>query len=230
MKNDLGPSDCAWSTNSNLLVHNLRIARCSAANKNGVPAALALVALLLVIAVSPCFGGRPMAVDDLVQIDALLAIGAATSLPALERSHASVCATDPIVEIAYGMRLLDLGDRNHGEEVLLRSIPKNDIEFTVLAVIPEACRRRGVPLSATVCRIPDNYPDVLASVVRKHPSYFGAFLSLKQFADGTMADELDDMNRSLEKSNRKAFVKALRSLPPSARRAVCGECVEELRP
>jgi tetratricopeptide (TPR) repeat protein len=175
------------------------------------------------------FAGRPLAPEDFVPIKLLAAITSAKTLTDLERLHAGVIAPDHPTEIAYGLRLLELGDRKKAERVLLTSIPKNQIEYVILTLIGDACQREGIQLSAAVCMIPDTYLAALCRIVARHPSYYGAYLTLSYFADGELKEQLDHWNRAIERSNRKAYIDALRELPEAVRRTVCGECVDELQ-
>lgn len=175
------------------------------------------------------FAGRALAPEDLVPIKVLAAITDSTTLAALEQVHGAAVAPDPATEIAYGLRLLELGDSNKAERVLLNSIPRNRLEYVVLTLIPDACQREGIQLSATVCMIPDHYFAVLGKIVAQRPSFYGAYLALSYFADGELKDELDHWNLVLEQSNRKAYKRALKCLPEAVSRTVCGDCRKELQ-
>jgi len=191
--------------------------------------ALAGFALLAIFASTPSIGDQQPTIADLVPVGVLQEITDAKTVGDLERIHGSVVAPDITVEVAYGLRLCELGRNKPGENILLESLPRNRVEFVFLFSVPEACKKKGLSLSDRLCMIPDTYLVTVGKLLPGHRKYYARFLTLSVFADGYVAEDLDSINRRLEQADRPAFVSALRELAPSVRERICGKCVDELR-
>jgi hypothetical protein len=167
-------------------------------------------------------------VSDLVPIRTLVAMQEATTIPALEAAHSSVVVTDFMVEIGYALRLLDLGEKDRAETIILKTIPANAIEFGILFSVPGACQNHGIDLRKPVCNLDDHYLYTLSRIVAKQPSYYPSFLTLSVFGTGYIKTDLEHFNEELASANPEAYRKALRALSPAVRRYVCGDCIKEL--
>jgi hypothetical protein len=163
-----------------------------------------------------------------VQLGTLNAMQEATTIPALDAVRSSVVVTDFMVEIGYALRLLDLGEKDRAETIILKTIPANAIEFNILLVIPWACKNHGIDLRKPVCNLPDHYLYTLSRIVARRPLYYPSFLTLSVFGTGYVKTDLEHFNEELASANPEAYRKALRALSPAVRRYVCGDCTKDL--
>lgn len=176
--------------------------------------------MVTVLVIQLCAGARLWAADvsAYLQFDALARLAAAVSTEDLERAREAVLFSDSAVDIVYAMTLYRLEPSLKAETLLLTSIPRNELEFSLFqAINSERCTENR---SLKLCSLPDQYFFVLGEVVAKHPRYLKEFLRLSYFTDGYVAEEHAMAAQELHESHPEAFAQALAELPPPIARSV----------